>query len=65
MNTEMTVTKKIPALQKRTVAVLTEVEMQKVDGGTTVFCYYAVISSEPCATVVVAAVTYVTNKITE
>lgn len=65
MNTENSTNKKLPPLQKRTVAVLTETDMMQVDGGSTIVCVgvYAGYSSEVCAGVLFTAVVLVTDAI--
>jgi hypothetical protein len=65
MNAVNSTNKKIPPLQKRTVAVLTENEMVNIDGGSTLPCagIFSIYSSEVCAGVLISAVVVLTDAI--
>lgn len=65
MNTENSTNKKLPPLQKRTVAVLNEHEMADVNGGSTIVCVGigAAYSSEVCASVLFTAVVLIADAV--
>jgi hypothetical protein len=65
MNAENSTNKKMPPLQKRTVAVLNDSQMMEVNGGSTFVCaaVFAGYSSEVCAGVLFTAVVLVTDTI--
>ncbi len=65
MNTENVTNKKMPPLQKRTVAVLNDSQMMEVNGGSTLVCaaVFAGYSSEVCSGVLFTAVVLVTDTI--